>query len=799
MRGLNKEDEEKERLISLAEYHILDTGEESPYNSVAWLAAYVCQTPVAFVSFIDEQRQWIKGKAGLDIDSVPRISSLCNYTIQGEKLLEVRDLSRDERFSHLQMGSGETPFRFYAGVPLATAEGHNIGSLCVMDFQPKTLDDQQKEALEILARQVLGNLETRKSNIIRQGLLEKAQKFQHLFNNSSELHAITDSEGRLEFVNSSVFEQLGYREEEMIGRTTWDFCVPGERERLMPDVYAAIAGGERRFRIETQMVTRQGEIKWFEWADVIMDGYWVINGRDVTERKSFEQKLKTLSLAVEKSPAGVVLRDAENKVVWINEACEQLIGYRLDEVQGREFKDLLVGPKTDMKVFEQAARALMDKLPCEIEIALYKKGGELIWVYLSNNPLFDNSGNFQSLITIALDITEKKKAELQLMKARQDAIDLSKSKELFLSVMSHEMRTPLNAVIGMTRILSEEEPLERQVENLKILEFSAQNLLTLINDVLDFTKIETGNLQLEHLPVHLEELVSKTIESLKFKSAEKNIGIFYKVDPAIPTVLADPTRLYQIFMNLLGNAVKFTHQGEVKLEAHLVSASAEAVDIRFVVQDTGIGIPSDKLTSIFDAYSQAESHTSRKYGGTGLGLSITKKLVELFESQIVVESVLGEGTSFSFTIGFEIARETAAGDNTEVPEVPINARVLVVDDNAINRLLARKVLEKWSIIVEVAENGLEAVEMVRKGNFDLVLMDLHMPEMGGEEATRVIRGWQDKKYAELPILALTGSALGEDRGRFIATGMNDFVLKPFDSKLLYRKLRQFLAPVHLVS
>ncbi|WP_207423220.1 PAS domain S-box protein [Desertivirga brevis] len=785
---------ESARVKALRDYQILDTGEEIQFDSIAWLASYICNAPLAFITFIDDDRQWIKAKVGMETHEIHRVLSFCDYTLREEQnFFTVKDLLSDHRFADLDIVESEPRIRFYAGTSLVSPDGHKIGTICVMDFKPGDLDEKQRQALDILSKEVVLNLQTRKNNCVLKDLLEKAQRFHNLFNNSSELHCITDSEGTIAFVNSSVNELLGYRIDEVVGRNIWAFGVEGERERVMPSVYEAIGRGENRFQVETLIQTKDGSLKWFEWADVIMDGYWLVNGRDITERKAYEMQLKTLTVAVEKSPAGVIIRNEKNEIQWMNEAAENIIDFSLDELKGTDIGDLLVGPETDIETLKYAKDCVQERRAYEIEIVLYKKGGKAVWVLLRNNPIFDGTGTLQSQISIALDITEKKKTEYQLIKARQDAIDLSKSKEVFLSVMSHEMRTPLNAVIGMTRILRAEDPLERQLDNLKILEFSAENLLTLINDVLDYTKIETGNLQLEEVKVDIVELMSKTIESLKFKTEDNGVNLLLSIDPLTPKrVLSDPTRLYQIFMNLLGNAVKFTQKGFVKISSSVIVANEEFATVRFAVEDSGIGIAPEKLSSIFDAYSQAERDTARKYGGTGLGLSITKKLVDLFGSKISVTSVVGQGTCFSFELKLRLVALENLKVEEHAVETAINATVLVVDDNAINRLLARKVLEKWSLIVEFAENGKEAVEKVMAKDYDLVLMDIHMPVMSGEEAVEVIRDLPEVKYQRLPILALTGSVAQDDEGRYSKAGMDGFILKPFDPKILYKELRKFL-------
>ncbi|MGX5687566.1 PAS domain S-box protein [Arcticibacter tournemirensis] len=782
---------EANRLKTLRNYNILDTASESQFDSITRLISYICRTPIAFISFVDEDRQWIKSETGLNIKETSRSSAFCNYTIQNDTLLEVSDLTKDNRFSGSPYVMDDPHYRFYAGSPITTAEGYHIGTLCVMDYKPRHLNAHERDALKILSNEVMSHLEVRKKNTELQQMLNQARQFQDLFNNSNEIHCITDSEGKIEFINTSVQLLIGYSVDEMLGKTIWDFSVPGERERVMPEVFRAISLGKTHFQVETRVITKGGPIRWFEWSDVIMNGRWLVNGRDITTRKEAELKIQNLSIAVEKSPAGVVIRNAKNEVSWMNEAAEKIIGYKVEELKGRIFGDLLIGEKTDLSVLKSAKQALVERKPYEIEIVVYKKDGTPIWVFISNSPLFNPDGHLESQIGIIVDITLRKHAEQQLIKTRQDAIDLSKSKEQFLSVMSHEMRTPLNAVIGLTRILKEEDPLERQKENLNILEFSAQNLLSLINDVLDFTKIETGNMTLDPAPLEIYKLVSQTIESLRFKSCDKDLRIDYYIDPRIPKVITgDSTRLYQIFMNLLGNAIKFTECGSVMLKLFLEAEDEDSVSIRFEVHDTGIGIKDDKLKAIFDAYTQAERDTSKKYGGTGLGLAITKKLIELHDSTIEVQSTHGEGTIFSFVIRYLRADKNTVPVETNINlDAPIDGRILVVDDNAMNRLLAGKVLGKWLTEIDYAENGQEAVEKVKDNDYDLVLMDIHMPVMNGLEAVKTIRELGGDKFVKLPIIALTASVQRSEEGRFLQAGMNDFVLKPFEPKDLYRKIR----------
>jgi CheY-like chemotaxis protein len=357
--------------------------------------------------------------------------------------------------------------------------------------------------------------------------------------------------------------------------------------------------------------------------------------------------------------------------------------------------------------------------------------------------------------------------------------------------MSHEIRTPLNAVIGMTHLLLEGDPLESQKENLNILEFSAGNLMTLINDVLDFAKIEAGNIELERTKVDLRELIQSITGSMLYKTKEKNIYLNQNIDAAVPpVVIGDHTRLSQILLNLLSNAVKFTDNGGITIELTVIEQSSKDVRIRFAVSDTGIGIANNKLNTIFESFKQAEVDTTRKYGGTGLGLAISKRLIELHDSRINVNSELGKGSTFWFTITFNKANYTKS-DNNKV-ETGLNISVLVVDDNQINRLLINKILTKWGATIDFAENGVQAVSKVESNRtFDVVLMDIHMPEMGGIKATEIIRAKNEPYFKQLPIIALTASMLNNQMNQIGDAGMNDYILKPFEPRALFDKLSRY--------
>jgi CheY-like chemotaxis protein/two-component sensor histidine kinase len=361
--------------------------------------------------------------------------------------------------------------------------------------------------------------------------------------------------------------------------------------------------------------------------------------------------------------------------------------------------------------------------------------------------------------------------------------------------MSHEIRTPLNAIINTAKLLKE-DPRPDQIEDMEILEFSAENLLHLINDILDFSKIDAGKIEFEAIEFELRKLMNGIQQSFEYQVVKKNIELEFKVSQNIPAVLiGDSARLSQIMINLIGNAVKFTDQGKILVEASAISSEGNFIDLSIRVTDTGIGIDEDKLLVIFDSFTQASSSTTRKYGGTGLGLAITKKLIELQGGKLEVKSKPGEGSIFSFILPV-IRSEKDQLEEDMLMQISFQSlaglNVLVVEDNLVNQKIVCKFLMKWKVNVDVAENGLIAVEKVAKQMYDLVLMDLHMPEMNGYDATRLIRQMEGGRYKDLPIIALTASAFIEDREKIYTFGMSGYIIKPFNPSELYWKIAPFI-------
>lgn len=386
---------------------------------------------------------------------------------------------------------------------------------------------------------------------------------------------------------------------------------------------------------------------------------------------------------------------------------------------------------------------------------------------------------------------EAKNREVEM--ERNNATQATKAKANFLSVMSHEIRTPLNAIIGLTHLLIDYPDQGDRKKNLSSLKFSAENLLALINDILDYSKLEEGKTEIESIQFNLKETLDRILDSFLFRAEEKEIRLKAKYDSAMPSIVTgDPTRFSQVLNNLLSNAIKFTDTGSVTLDAEVVDEGT----IQFSVIDTGIGINADKLDAIFESFTQADEGVNRKFGGTGLGLAIAKQLVEAMGSDLKVESIEGKGTRFYFALPLE-ASSAATYANRAVGKRPSfssmkGARVLLMEDNAVNVLVASQFLKSWHVEVDVASNGVEGLQLMEQERYDLILMDLEMPVMDGFETTEHIRKDLNEANKHIPVIAITSSTSISARNKARAAGMNDFITKPFNPNELYKMLEKYV-------
>jgi len=472
----------------------------------------------------------------------------------------------------------------------------------------------------------------------------------------------------------------------------------------------------------------------------------------------------------------------------------EVLGYEREEVEGRPLSDFY-SPESESALYEGGGyeRALDGRFIAE-ERHLVTRDGRVVETLLRALPEADDEGRVTGTLAMFLDITESKRAE-KIRKAKEAAEAANEAKSRFLANMSHEIRTPMNAILGMSRLLLKTDLGEIEREYVEILYKAGEGMLQLIDDILDFSRIEAGRLELRPVDVDLLEVIDQLVALLEPRAAERGLELRSEIAEGLPRqIRVDSDRLRQVLLNLVGNAIKFTEKGWVAIRAG--RAEGEAGHLRFEVRDTGVGIDPGVGELLFEPFTQADLSTTRRFGGTGLGLAICKRLVELMGGEIGFESRPGAGSLFYFTVAFEPARETA-GPAEELAQKSSafpsgHQRVLVVEDDPVNQLVVTRLLEKAGYQVKAVTGGFEALEILKRELYDLVFMDCQMPEIDGYEATRRIRRGEAGN-AKIPIVALTAHAMKGDREKCLAAGMDDYLPKPLREGDLAEVLRRWLS------
>jgi PAS domain S-box-containing protein len=471
-----------------------------------------------------------------------------------------------------------------------------------------------------------------------------------------------------------------------------------------------------------------------------------------------------------------------------------MVGYEADELMGKDAISVLLPPEF-LPVLQQQAVDRAGGIATVYEIQLIKKDGSRIWVIISGAPIFDLDGSIVGSIGIHYDITYQKNLQHELEEAKHRAEEAQEAEKQFLANMSHEIRTPLNAIIGMAHLLYDTQPTAEQKEYLSVLKNSAEILRGLISDVLDLSKIRSGNFEMQHNEFDIVGLVRSMVKTFQMRFEDKPLAIVLEMDESLEyMVMGDDLMMNQILINLIGNAEKFTASGTITVSLRVKSREEGHIEIEFSISDTGIGIPKEKHDLIFQSFRQVDGDIKRKFGGTGLGLAITKQLIEMQGGTIRLDSELGKGTTFSFNMFYQETDKKILLEDKPIPEntriEAVGKRVLVVEDNHMNRKYISTLLKKWQVDYQMAHNGLEGVEMARMERFDLILMDIQMPVMDGYEATIAIRNSANLNR-DTPIIALTASAMLSQKDKAFRAGMNDYVSKPFKPSQLFEKIQEF--------
>ncbi|KEO74914.1 PAS domain-containing protein [Anditalea andensis] len=1053
---------EKERLEALLSYNVLDTFSEEEFDNITKLASFICKVPIALISFIDEKRQWHKSTFGLEGTEAPRETSFCQYTIMGDSVYEVQNTSEHEIFKNFAAVKSSPEIRFYAGTPLTTPEGENIGVLCVLDTEPKTLNEEQKLALTTLAKHVMNLLEQRRqstglkdefkklaekallgiqqelesykfaldetssvaitndqgiiiyvndkfceiSKYSREELLGKTHKvidsgfhnedyFKHLwatikagsvwkgeiknqakngsyyweesiivpylnekgkahkyisfkrditsqkleenkidqfFNLSSDFLCIANPDGFFEKVSPTFSKALGYSLQELLSQPIINFVhkedIPAtikEFEKLKQNVYS--------ISFQNRYICKDGKHLLLSWnASPNSDtGMVYATARDVTQSRKIDEDNKRLSLVAKNTSNIIIITDKYSRIQWVNEPFERLTQYKLNEISGLKLFKFLTDEEADKNTKAQIKNAIENQIPFSGAILNKNKSGEKYWIQIKITPVFDDDHELINFIAIESDITEKiqrsqkiinllktqksifdgasygiiftdiegnikminkaclslleykeeeilnkakpllfhdkselvahnrkiatvygtaiplsetltykprlekkadanewtyiskygkripvwlsvtcigdkegnvlgylcvaedytlkKKVESDLINAKKLAEQAVKMKDNFLANMSHEIRTPMNAIIGFTDLLSMSPLDEDQKDYVGNVKMAGENLLLLINDILDLSKIESGKLVIDAHPFNVKTTLKHVYDLLHVKSKEKGLNFNLFLDADMPDmIVGDKGRLNQIVMNLAGNAIKFTNQGEVNILVKKIKETEQTVTIKFSIKDTGIGISNEKLTCIFERFSQGEESTTRNFGGTGLGLNISKQLIELQQGELKVKSLINVGSDFYFSLEFKKVIQEQLKENRQV--LPINnpygkLSILLCEDNIINQRLAFKVLENFGFEIDIADNGEEGLEKLQRNRYDLVLMDLQMPIKDGYQTTIAIR---EELKLDIPIIAMTAHSLIGERQKCFEMGMDAYVPKPFRQDELLKNI-----------
>lgn len=492
----------------------------------------------------------------------------------------------------------------------------------------------------------------------------------------------------------------------------------------------------------------------------------------------------------------VSITDSAGRITYANERFSQISGYSYAELMGQDHR-MLKSEQHSAQFFSELWHTISSGQVWHGEIKNRSKQGQSYWVDATIVPLMDAHGLPQQYIAIRTDITATKTLELSLQEAKTAAEAANQAKSEFLANMSHEIRTPMNGVIGMTE-LALHSALDAQQRNyLETVKSSAQSLMVILNEILDFSKIEAGQLVMERVAFNLPQLVTQTLTSIQVRAAQKGLQFTCEIPADLPEpLLGDPGRLRQVLTNLCDNALKFTAQGALAVRLRWRGEASSGYEVQFSVQDTGVGIAPDKQQLIFAAFSQADASTTRKFGGTGLGLAICARLSALMGGRIWVESQVGLGSTFHFTVRLERAATLLVDSAKAVlPEPPTPARqslrILLVEDHPINQLLAATLLKRWGHTVVLAENGQQAVDLFPTATWDVVLMDMQMPLMGGLQASACIRALEPPEGRRTPIIAVTANAMEADREACLAAGMDAHLSKPIDATRLRELLLRY--------
>ena len=635
----------------------------------------------------------------------------------------------------------------------------------------------------------------------------KASKelFQTVFNNSAVAIIVSDKNDKIIAWNPVAEDLLRMNKEDLFNKMIGDLYPREDWKKFL----TGKDGRQKVADIETRIRKKGGGV-----LDVVVSASFIRNAegeidgsiavfRDVTWQKTAERKIKEsenkIRIILDNSAIGIMLTDEKEQIVSWNKYAEQLFGMTEKEFYLKPVSELY--PQEEWKkIREEEIRKSGSKHHFETKII--RKDGKYVDVDLSVNVLKDSNDDVIGSVGILQDITEQKRFQQMLMQAKLSAEEANSAKSLFLANMSHEVRTPLNTIMGLVDLTLDTQLNEEQQSNLTTVKNAADILLSLLNDILDLSRVEAGKIQLENIELNVTNIVQSVCKGLSVLAQKKGIRLVWHVNEDVPsTLVGDPVRIRQVLVNLINNAIKFTFKGDIEIRVKVEKIDGKTCQLHFSVKDSGVGIPEEKLQKIFDVFTQADASTTRRFGGTGLGLAISKRLVEMMDGRIWAESEEFQGSIFHFLASFEIADEAAShpAAESQAPERPRKIRsgdkplrILLAEDNIVNQKIAVRMLEKQGWTVQAADNGQQVLNHLERDQFDVILMDAQMPVMDGYEATKKIRQMEQKTGEHIPIIALTARVMTGDKKKCFDCGMDGYVSKPIDRGKLYEAVTDLI-------
>lgn len=740
---------EQQRLKALRDYNIIETNVD--FDFIIESLASICNVPLCTIVAAYKENLVIIATTGVKLQKQHKREGSCtDFTLRKNAFCEIEDIKIQEGINDETYLTEGFDIRFYAGCPLVDPHGNNLGSLNIYDDKPRVLTDEQRYFIKKAAERVV-------MLFLQKRQEQRLLVFDNMFSKSKDVIGIVRFNGEIIKVNPAFSKLLGYTDEEIYSKKMIEFTKPDYLREGKENINRIINGRTATNTI-LPALTKSNKVKWIEWTSTPEPSTEMIYfiGRDITasqeQSKILMHNEERFRSFFENSQSLMCMHDLNGKLTAVNRKAAAVIGAPAEKFIGRFLYEFL--PKSRRELFDKYLETLKEEGSANgITHINGKDGKENVWMYNSN--VERNAGGEIYVLGNASDLTERYQIEEELKIATKNAEEANRAKSEFIANMSHEIRTPLNGIIGFTDLVLKTPLDETQQQYLKIINQSGTTLLNIVDQILDFSKIESRRIVLVEDKVDLQNIASDACAMVSYASEKKGLEMLLDLKEDLPRYIwADEVRLKQVLVNLLGNAVKFTEQGEVKLSISLKEELPnDNVLLHFQVSDTGIGISKDKINQIFRAFTQEDGSITKKYGGTGLGLTISNKLLELKDSKLVVESELGKGSTFSFDLIFKAERDSF--DDDLLKDIK---KILVVDDNDSNRQILKRMLELKDIEVDEADSGLAALLMLQESaEYDIIIMDYHMPVMDGIETIRKIKEIVKRNMLQ-PIVMLYSSS-----------------------------------------